>query len=124
MLRVEGGVFGVPRPLVVEALRAEGIPCSAGYGFPLPEQPMFRHLAFGPYLPDAAGRLDYAKAPCPNADRLCREQALWLEQAMFLGKRADMDDIAAAFEKIFDHREALAAEGRRRARRAGAGEPR
>ena len=50
MLRLDGEAFGAPRPAVIEALRAEGIPCSAGYGFSLPQQPMFREQAFGPYL--------------------------------------------------------------------------
>ena len=45
---------------------------------------------------------------CPNSDLLCREQAVWLEQAMFLGPRADMDDIYRAFEKVYEQRAALA----------------
>ena len=46
-------------------------------------------------------------APCPNSDRLCREQTIWFEQRLFLGPRADMDDIARAFEKIYENRAAL-----------------
>ena len=107
MLRVDGDQFGAPRSAVIEELRAEGIPCSPGYGFSLHHQPMFRNRAFGPYLPQAAAHLDYSQTHCPNSDLICREQGLWLEQAMFLGPRADMDDIARAFEKIHDHRAAL-----------------
>ncbi len=107
MLRIDDA-FGAPRAAVVEALQAEGIACSAGYGFSLYEQPMFRNRAFGPYLPTERQRLDYGAVRCPNSDRLCREQAIWLEQAMFLGPREDMDDIARAFEKIYDQRAALA----------------
>jgi dTDP-4-amino-4,6-dideoxygalactose transaminase len=109
MLRIDGQEFGAPRAAVIEALRAEGIPCSAGYGFSLPEQPMFRNREFGPYLPGIADRLDYQQVHCPNSDLLCREQALWLEQSMFLGPREDMDDISRAFEKVYDERAALAA---------------
>ncbi len=108
MLRVEEEKFGALCAAVVEALRAEGIPCSPGYGFSLPQQPMFRNRAFGPYLPGVANRLDYERVPCPNSDRLCREQAVWLEQAMFLGPCADIDDIYRAFEKIYDECAALA----------------
>jgi dTDP-4-amino-4,6-dideoxygalactose transaminase len=109
MLRLVEEEFGAPRQAVLSALEAEGIPCSPGYGFSLPDQPMFRNKAIGPYLPAARERLDYGKARCPNSDLICREQCVWLEQSMFLGSRQDMDDIAHAFEKIHDHRDALAA---------------
>jgi dTDP-4-amino-4,6-dideoxygalactose transaminase len=98
MLRLDEQQFGAPRDAVVEALQAEGIPCSAGYGLSLHRQPFFRNRAFGPYLPKAP--VDFAKTHCPNSDRVCRE-AIWLEQRMFLGPRKDMGDIARAFEKVF-----------------------
>jgi dTDP-4-amino-4,6-dideoxygalactose transaminase len=107
MLRIDAAQFGVPRSAIVEALRAEGVPCSPGYGFSLHEQPMFRNRAFGPYLPGIVDQLDFSKVSCPNSDLLCREQALWLEQGMFLGPRADIDDVACAFEKIHQNRAAL-----------------
>jgi dTDP-4-amino-4,6-dideoxygalactose transaminase len=107
MLRLDEAAFGAPRARVLEALQAEGIPCSAGYGWPLPRQPLFTRKAFGPYLQTAAGRLDYAAAACPVSDRLCRE-AIWLEHRLLLGSAADVDDIAAAFEKVHAHRDTLA----------------
>ncbi len=108
MLRVDGREFGAPREAVIEALRAEGIPCSPGYGFSLPQQPMFRRRAFGPYLPRLARQLDYGRVRCPNSDLICREQAVWLEHAMLLGPRSDVDDIYRAFEKVYERRAALA----------------
>ena len=107
MLRIDGQVFGAPRAAVIKALRAEGIPCSPGYGFSLPQQPMFRYKAFGPYLQGFSAKLNYRNVHCPNSDLLCREQCAWLGQNLFLGRRADMGDIADAFEKIYDNREAL-----------------
>jgi dTDP-4-amino-4,6-dideoxygalactose transaminase len=107
MLRLESHMFGLPRPALLQALQAEGIPCLAGYGFSLHHQPLFRNKAFGPYLPGISRKLDYRKVNCPHSDLLCREQAVWLEQRLFLGPRADMDDIACAFEKIYENREAL-----------------
>ena len=107
LMRVEAEEFGVPRAAVLRALQAEGIPCSGGYGFSLYQQPMFRKKAFGPYLPKASARLDYRNIRCPSSDLICREQRIWLEQNMFLGPRADMDDIARAFEKIYENRGAL-----------------
>jgi dTDP-4-amino-4,6-dideoxygalactose transaminase len=106
MLRFDRDAFGAPRAAVLKALEAEGIPCSAGYGFSLPNQPLFRSRAFGPYLADAASRLDYEQVSCPNSDRLCRE-SLWLGQELLLGPRDDMDDIARAFEKVHEHRGSL-----------------
>ncbi len=111
MLRLDAEAFGAPRGMVLRALQAEGIPCSAGYGFSLPQQPLFQNKAFGPYLADAATRLDYSRTTCPNSDRLCREEAIWLEQRLLLGSHDDMDDIAGAFQKVYDNREALAAAG-------------
>ena len=107
MLRMDGSKFGAPRAAVVGALQAEGIPCSAGYAISLHQQPMFRSKAFGPYLDKARARLDYRKVRCPNSDLICREQGVWLEQNLFLGTREDMDDIANAFEKIYENREVL-----------------
>jgi dTDP-4-amino-4,6-dideoxygalactose transaminase len=51
MLRIDAARFGAPRSAVLAALEAEGIPCSGGYGFSLPDQPLFRNRAFGPICP-------------------------------------------------------------------------
>lgn len=114
MLRIEKEKFCAPRDAVVKALQAEGIPCSGGYGFSLHRQPMFQRKAFGPYLPGVSGKLDYRKTNCPNSDRIC-ERTIWLEQRILLGSSADMDDIARAFEKIFENREGLNTWATRRA---------
>jgi dTDP-4-amino-4,6-dideoxygalactose transaminase len=106
MLQLDESQFGANRGAGLKALQAEGIPCSAGYGFSLHRQPMFRNKHFGPYLPKAAARLDYGNVRCPNSDLIC-EQSIWLEQKLLLGSRADMDDIARAFEKVFENRAAL-----------------
>jgi len=106
MLRLDPTEFGASRDAVLPALEAEGIPCSAGYGFSLPAQPLFRNKAFGPYLAGVRERLDYREARCLTSDLVCT-QSIWLEHAMLLGTRDDMDDIAAAFEKIHRHRDQL-----------------
>jgi dTDP-4-amino-4,6-dideoxygalactose transaminase len=98
--------FGAARDLVVKALEAEGIPCSAGYGYPLHRQPLFQDKAFGPYLSGAANVPDYSRVECRNAERVCA-QSIWLGQNLLLGTVTDMDDIVAAFQKIYDHRTAL-----------------
>ncbi len=109
VLRLDAASFGVPRAAVLEALQAEGIPCSAGYGFSLPRQPIFRNRAFGPFLPAAGRELRYDAVRCPNSDLLCTEQAIWLEHRLLLGPPEDADDIARAFEKVHTHRDSLRA---------------
>lgn len=108
MLRIDAAAFGASREAVLAALHAEGIPCAGGYGYPLPDQPLFRNKAFGPYLAHVRDRLDYSRVSCPNSQRICREQGLWLDQSMMLGTRDDMDDIVAAFQKVHAGRDALA----------------
>ncbi len=108
MLRVNGKEFGASRATVIKALQAEGIPCSGGYAISLHRQPMFLNKAFGPYLSAIRGKLDYRKTHCPNSDLICREQCIWIEQSTFLGPRADMEDIADAFEKVYENRSELA----------------
>jgi dTDP-4-amino-4,6-dideoxygalactose transaminase len=107
MLRLDAAAFGAPRAAVLRALEAEGIPCSGGYGFSLPHQPLFRNKAFGPFLAGASARLDYQQTRCPVSDLICRDQCIWLEQHLLLGSRADSDDIVQAFEKVYEHRDAL-----------------
>ena len=65
---------------------------------------MFRNQAFGPYLPKA--KVDYRQVHCPQSDLVCKE-SIWIEQSVLLGTRRDMEDIAAAFEKVYKNREAL-----------------
>ena len=58
--------------------------------------------------PNASQTLDYSKVSCPNCEKICREQGAWFEQSLFLGPQTDMDDIANAFEKVYNQRHALA----------------
>jgi hypothetical protein len=64
-------------------------------------------MAFGPYLQKSRGKLNFADANVPNSDLLCREQCIWLEQNLFLGRASDINDIARAFEKIHASRDAI-----------------
>ncbi|HUS35377.1 MAG TPA: DegT/DnrJ/EryC1/StrS family aminotransferase [Verrucomicrobiae bacterium] len=107
MMRIDPKQFGAPRSAVLKALQAEGIPCSAGYGYSLPQQPLFKNKTFGPYLPKSRAKLNFAKAKVPISDLLCREQCIWLEQSMFLGRASDIDNIADAFEKVHANRDQL-----------------
>lgn len=83
---------GKSRDLFLAALRAEGVPCSAGYTVLLSDQEAFRMVA--DQYPD---RL--RTEPCPQTLATIAG-AVWFTQNMLLGSRRDMDDIAAAVAKI------------------------
>ena len=98
---------GVPREVVAKAVAAEGIPCSMGYVRPLHKHPLFQDALHGalrsgfPLTSHYYGReMDYRQVECPEAERLCREESLWIGHPPFLGPKEDMDDIADAFVKV------------------------
>ncbi len=100
----------VPRSRFLAALRAEGIPCSGGYG------PQYKDGL----LEAALNSRNFARAfskkrlaryrrelEYPDNDRLCQE-AVWLSQSLLLTGKKDMDDIANAILKIYENRGDLA----------------
>jgi dTDP-4-amino-4,6-dideoxygalactose transaminase len=99
---------GLTRGKFLEALDAEGIPCSGGYT-PLNKMPylenVFKTKNFKVMYPSEM--LDYKKYmennQCPANDQLC-EEAVWFAQNMLLAEKSDMDEIAAAIDRI--HRNA------------------
>jgi dTDP-4-amino-4,6-dideoxygalactose transaminase len=95
---------GLSRDRFLEALRAEGIPCSSGY------RPLYREAAFAARFADYPfaslyfkGKPDYARVHCPVTERLCASEAVWLTQNMLLGPAQDMHDIAGAVRKVLSH---------------------
>ncbi len=102
--------FGdVSREKFLEALRAEGIPCSPGYGQQnedgLIEEALnsrgFKRLF-------SSNRLNRWREEnrLPGNDQLTRE-AVVLYQSMLLGSKSDMDDIADAVTKLYENRKDL-----------------
>jgi len=99
-----------PREKFLAALRAEGIPCSGGYGPQYNEGLIEATLAsknFTRSFPKV--RLDRYREELhyPDNDRLCHE-AVWISQEMLLTGKQDMDDIANAIAKIYENRDKLA----------------
>lgn len=99
---------GMPRSLFLEALRAEGVPCSSGYT-PLQTQ-SFIKAAFESKLYQKAyskKEIDYTdfleQNQCPVNDRVCNEEAVWMTQNMLLADKSSLDNIAKAIEKIYDN---------------------
>ena len=95
---------GLSRADFLKALDAEGIPCSSGYT-PLNKMAYLENVLktknFKLMYPSEM--LDYKKYmernQCPANDQLC-EEAVWFGQNMLLAEKSDMDDIAAAIDKI------------------------
>ena len=94
----------LPRKKFLDALRAEGVPCSSGYT-PLNKMPYIKDA-----LSSRAFQAIYSKEEldidhymrenhCPANDQLC-EEAIWLFQSLLLGSKQDMDDIAEAIGRI------------------------
>jgi dTDP-4-amino-4,6-dideoxygalactose transaminase len=95
-------VSGLPRERFIEAVRAEGVPISAGYS-PLNKHPFLENT-----LNSRPFRAVYSKQEidrwrernqCPANDRLCKE-GLWFGHTVLLGSRRDMEDIIAAIRKV------------------------
>jgi len=95
----------MPREQFLEALTAEGIPCSGGYNHPLYQNPMFLNKDFWkggfPCVAPYAREIDYADfaALCPVSEAVCKD-AVWFTQNMLLAEGEDMDDIVEAVMKI------------------------
>jgi len=108
------GWDGLHRDVVLEALRAEGVPATLGYGWANYRNPAFatmqqsmgdRAFAFGvKRFPDW---LQYAER-CPATERACRDRAIFMPHALLLGGEADIQMLADAFAKVYKHRAELA----------------
>lgn len=70
------------KELFVEALRAEGIPCNAGY------RPLYSYS----FLPSSK--------PLKNTERASYIEAVWIPQPVLLAEKEDLEDILRAILKI------------------------
>ena len=107
MFRYDKSFFaGMTRERFIQAMRAEGISASTGYGR-LNRDPYVLALQKNPYFLKIYGEktmkqwLD--RNQCPQNDKLTSEQSLWLTQPMLLGPKQDMEQIAEAVRKIQKH---------------------
>lgn len=109
LFRLDPGELGVSREVFLKALSAEGIPSHPGYPLPLYDQVLFAKGNFGPYTGCrlTAGDVEAARRRCPQCERVCRVEGAWLPHPVLLGKQADTDQIADAFEKVVAGRDQL-----------------
>ena len=99
---------GKSKAAFIEAMRKEGIPVSPGYSLPLYKQPVFINKAFGPRGRSVNLPVDYGAVVCPQTEKACYEEAVWLTQNVLLGTREDMDTIVRAVEKVREFSDELA----------------
>jgi dTDP-4-amino-4,6-dideoxygalactose transaminase len=86
----------VHRQKFIEALNAEGIPCSSGY-VPLYSLPVFKNIKNEcPWLNDK----NYNRLYLENCEKACGEESIWLNQNVLLGEKEDIDTIVDALVKI------------------------
>jgi dTDP-4-amino-4,6-dideoxygalactose transaminase len=102
--------FGnVSRAKFIEALRAEGVPCSAGYGQQNKDGLIEEALNSKGYKRlFSEKRLNQWREEnvLPGNDKLARE-AVTFTQNILLGTKSDMDDIVNAVTKIYENRKSL-----------------
>lgn len=93
---------GMTRDRFVEALAAEGVPCSTGY------VPLHHAPAVKTETARLLASLGRSSAPAwtdpsrhlPVAERAGYAEGVWLPQYVLLGERADLDDVVEAVAKI------------------------
>jgi len=106
---------GLPRAKFLEALTAEGVPCSGGYLHPVYKNPCFQTLNDSPRPEDKAlsdecnaRGIRYCDISCPATEQYCAEESVWLPHRLLLEEREDMETIVAAIKKIHAHQAELA----------------
>lgn len=88
---------GIDRRRFLKALNAEGIPISAGY-MPLYTFPCATSADTERTI---GGKIDIA--PLAECQRASYEEAAWLTQNLLIGGFAEMDDVADAMIKVWEH---------------------
>ena len=106
---------GIPRKVILKALKDEGIICSFGYAKPMYGLAMFqKQIAFGskgwPFSAHAdRDSLGYDRCNYPNTEWLVNKGFLFIYGFNYPSTQQDMDDIVDAFEKVFGNIEELKA---------------
>lgn len=100
---------GLPREKFLEALAAEGLPADSGYLLPMYKNPCFQTLNDSPRPEDKAlsdlcnqRGIRYTDVCCPVAEKLCREEMVWMPHQLLLEDEGDIRDIARAIRKVHE----------------------
>jgi len=107
-LLVDCDRLGVSRDLLVEALRAEGVPASGGYSN-LHLLPLYqKRIAYGkggfPWRSDIyKGAVSYEKGICPVAEDLRDRTFMAVGFSIYQYSNEDIDAMISAFEKVWEN---------------------
>lgn len=96
------GFGGLPRDDFVEALEAEGVPVSTGYGMPLTEQPAMAREHVRSLLPDGVDLPLYRNKSLPGTEEVIASR-LRFSHRYLLADSTDIRLIPQAIRKIQDH---------------------
>ncbi len=104
MFRYDNNYFaGMSRARFMEALSAEGIPCSGGYG-QMEKTPRITSLPNNRHYIKIYGEKTMKdwleRIQCPQNAKVSGEIAVWFSQTVLLGSKTDMEQIAEAIRKI------------------------
>ena len=92
---------GLHRDRFVQALRAEGVPCDAGYGVPLYKQPAFKRESIARWLCESSKPWpDYENMHLPASERFCAEEQITLPHQVLLADRSGIQGILDAVIKV------------------------
>lgn len=104
-------VNGVDRARFLKAVAAEGISLSPYIERGLHREPWVEHIVKSKSYQKmySARRLQQFRdqMSCPHCDQVCAEMAMLWASGPLLGTTADMDDIADAILKVYEHRDQL-----------------
>lgn len=81
-----------------DLLNSEGVPCFMGYPEPLYKQPVFQNKEFLCYSIQES--VSYKDVHCPETEKACYDECMWINQNILLGTKQDMELIAKAIKKI------------------------
>jgi dTDP-4-amino-4,6-dideoxygalactose transaminase len=87
------------RDAVIEALRAEGVPCSDGYECPIYRYPAFSREEMARVVPDAVSLPDYRNLHLPGAERVVAENVS-MSHRVLLADPAGVDALADSDEMV------------------------
>ena len=98
------GEKGLDRDRFCRAVQAEGIPLTPGYA-PLYRFPCCSSDSTLALLGPGASPIDVT--PLPESERAGYREGTWMYQALLLGTRTDMEQIAEALDKVWRHADEL-----------------
>ena len=99
----------IPKAKFIEALNAEGIPASGGYGKQNKDllfEEAFNSRGYKRLFSEARLKQWREENHLPGNDQVC-DEAIGLYQSILLGSKSDMDDIVKAVTKIYENRDSL-----------------